>query len=200
MQSQHQKGRSLLLQHVTHRCQSLVVFSVLKLPQQTRLETCEAQPSLCSVESSTCRVASLRQRVKAVAAANRHTVALVEMGHVYSWGCNLQGQLGYGTSDSASNAVPRIVEAMKVGASSIGLNPACQGRHYIASCACRFVQKQTRQCSACHETLGASSRQSLHSYVCRWIKGLRNTSAHTGKALSFLAQPWKGLVPEQHRV
>jgi alpha-tubulin suppressor-like RCC1 family protein len=60
-------------------------------------------------------VASLRQRVKAVAAANRHTVALVEMGHVYSWGCNLQGQLGYGTSDSASNAVPRIVEAMKVG-------------------------------------------------------------------------------------
>jgi len=60
------------------------------------------------------RVASMRQRVIAVAAANRHTVAVVEGGHVYSWGCNLQGQLGYGTSDSASNAVPRIVEAMKV--------------------------------------------------------------------------------------
>ena len=60
-------------------------------------------------------MALLRQRVTAVAAANRHTVALAEGGHAYSWGSNLQGQLGYGTSDSASNAVPRIVEAMKVG-------------------------------------------------------------------------------------
>ena len=59
-------------------------------------------------------MAGMRQRVIAVAAANRHTVAVVEGGHVFSWGCNLLGQLGYGTSDSASNAVPRIVEAMKV--------------------------------------------------------------------------------------
>ncbi|EIE21610.1 RCC1/BLIP-II [Coccomyxa subellipsoidea C-169] len=58
------------------------------------------------------RVTSMRQRVMAVAAANRHTVVLAEGGTVYSWGSNLQGQLGYGTSDSASNAVPRIVEAM----------------------------------------------------------------------------------------
>ena len=65
------------------------------------------------------RVASIKQRVAAVAAANRHTVAVLEGGHVYSWGCNLQGQLGYGTSDSASNAVPRIVEAMKVSFQSI---------------------------------------------------------------------------------
>lgn len=62
-----------------------------------------------------CRVASMKQRVTAVAAANRHTVVVAEGGTVYSWGSNLQGQLGYGTSDSASNAVPRIVEAMKVG-------------------------------------------------------------------------------------
>lgn len=61
-----------------------------------------------------CRVASMKQRVIAVAAANRHTVVVAEGGTVYSWGNNLQGQLGYGTSDSASNAVPRIVEAMKV--------------------------------------------------------------------------------------
>ena len=64
----------------------------------------------------TCRITTLnRQKVAAVAVANRHTVALLEGGTVYSWGSNLQGQLGYGTSDSASNAVPRIVEAMKVG-------------------------------------------------------------------------------------
>ena len=56
-----------------------------------------------------------RQRILDFALANRHTVALLDDGSVYSWGSNLQGQLGYGTSDSASNATPRIVEAMKVG-------------------------------------------------------------------------------------
>ena len=59
-------------------------------------------------------MATLRARVVRVAAANRHTVAVSDAGAVYSWGCNLQGQLGYGTSDSASNAVPRLVEAVKV--------------------------------------------------------------------------------------
>ncbi len=75
------------------------------------------------------RVASIKQRVAAVAAANRHTVAVLEGGHVYSWGCNLQGQLGYGTSDSASNAVPRIVEAMKVSLASVifELSSLCLG-------------------------------------------------------------------------
>ena len=59
-------------------------------------------------------MATLRARVVRVAAANRHTVAVSDAGAVYSWGCNLQGQLGYGTSDSASNAAPRVVEAVKV--------------------------------------------------------------------------------------
>lgn len=57
---------------------------------------------------------SLKQRVVAVAAANRHTAVLTDAGAIFSWGSNDQGQLGYGTSDSASNAVPRQVEAMKV--------------------------------------------------------------------------------------
>ena len=57
----------------------------------------------------------LKQRVLCIAAANKHSVAIVEGGTVFSWGANDQGQLGYGTSDSASNAVPRLVEAMKVG-------------------------------------------------------------------------------------
>ena len=52
--------------------------------------------------------------VASVAAANRHTVVATSDGRVYSWGSNFQGQLGYGTSDSASNATPRAVEAMKV--------------------------------------------------------------------------------------
>lgn len=52
--------------------------------------------------------------VVSVAAANRHTVVATNDGQVFSWGSNLQGQLGYGTSDSASNATPRMVEVLKV--------------------------------------------------------------------------------------
>ena len=50
----------------------------------------------------------------AVAAASKHTAILTDAGAIYSWGSNDQGQLGYGTSDYASNALPRQVEAMKV--------------------------------------------------------------------------------------
>ena len=73
-----------------------------------------ALPIIAAEVAAFCgRVSAMKARVAAVAAANRHTVALAEGGAVYSWGSNLQGQLGYGTSDSASNAVPRIVEATK---------------------------------------------------------------------------------------
>ena len=69
-------------------------------------QTCALPPS--------CRVSALRFRVAAIAAANKHTLALADGGAVFSWGGNGQGQLGYGTSDSAANATPRLVEAMKV--------------------------------------------------------------------------------------
>ncbi|KAL0052945.1 hypothetical protein WJX82_010178 [Trebouxia sp. C0006] len=59
------------------------------------------------------KVTSLKQRVTAVAAANKHTAILTDAGAIFSWGSNDQGQLGYGTSDSASNALPRQVEAMQ---------------------------------------------------------------------------------------
>ena len=68
-----------------------------------------------------------------MAVANRHTVALLEDGCVYSWGCNLQGQLGYGTSDSASNALPRIVEAMKVSPTPIPFLPQIHDHALINS-------------------------------------------------------------------
>lgn len=62
-----------------------------------------------------CRVMAIRhQKVIALAAGNRHTAAIIEGGNVLAWGSNEHGQLGYGTTDSASNATPRIVEAMKV--------------------------------------------------------------------------------------
>lgn len=53
-----------------------------------------------------------------MAAGNKHSLAVLEGGTVFSWGSNSEGQLGYGTSDSASNALPRLVEAMKVGSVS----------------------------------------------------------------------------------
>ncbi|KAK8542910.1 hypothetical protein V6N12_015488 [Hibiscus sabdariffa] len=59
------------------------------------------------------RVSSLKSRIVAVAAANKHTAVVSEFGEVFTWGCNREGQLGYGTSNSASNYTPRIVEYLK---------------------------------------------------------------------------------------
>ena len=59
------------------------------------------------------RVSSLRSKIVAVAAANKHTAVISETGEVYTWGCNREGQLGYGTSNSASNYTPRLVESLK---------------------------------------------------------------------------------------
>ena len=65
------------------------------------------------------KVATLKARVGAVAAANKHSAVLTECGEVYTWGCNSEGQLGYGTSNSASNCIPRLVDYLK-------------GRHMVA--------------------------------------------------------------------
>ncbi|CAI9760915.1 unnamed protein product [Fraxinus pennsylvanica] len=59
------------------------------------------------------RVSSLKSRIVSVAAANKHTAVVSEAGEVYTWGCNKEGQLGYGTSNSASNYIPRVVEYLK---------------------------------------------------------------------------------------
>ncbi|KAM7524345.1 hypothetical protein LguiA_014247 [Lonicera macranthoides] len=59
------------------------------------------------------RVSSLKSRIVAVAAANKHTAVVSESGEVFTWGCNKEGQLGYGTSNSGSNYTPRVVEYLK---------------------------------------------------------------------------------------
>ncbi|KAL3696325.1 hypothetical protein R1sor_010401 [Riccia sorocarpa] len=59
------------------------------------------------------RVNTLRAKVVKVSAANKHNAVLTEAGEVYTWGCNLEGQLGYGTSNSTSNYIPRLVECLK---------------------------------------------------------------------------------------
>lgn len=59
------------------------------------------------------RVSSLRSRIVAVAAANKHTAVVSDLGEVFTWGCNREGQLGYGTSNSASNYTPHVVESLK---------------------------------------------------------------------------------------
>ncbi|KAJ1375892.1 Regulator of chromosome condensation, RCC1 [Sesbania bispinosa] len=59
------------------------------------------------------RVTSLRAKVIAVSAANKHTAVVSDLGEVFTWGCNREGQLGYGTSNSASNYTPRVVESLK---------------------------------------------------------------------------------------
>ncbi|XP_061343337.1 uncharacterized protein LOC133289425 [Gastrolobium bilobum] len=59
------------------------------------------------------RVSSLRTKIVDVAAANKHTAVVSDLGEVFTWGCNREGQLGYGTSNSASNYTPRVVESLK---------------------------------------------------------------------------------------
>lgn len=59
------------------------------------------------------RVTTLKARVVAAAVANKHSAVLTEAGEVFTWGCNREGQLGYGTSNSASNHVPHVVEHLK---------------------------------------------------------------------------------------
>ncbi|KAJ7539741.1 hypothetical protein O6H91_11G107500 [Diphasiastrum complanatum] len=59
------------------------------------------------------RVSALKSRVVAVAAANKHSAVVTEGGDIYSWGCNREGQLGYGTSNSASNYTPHSVDYLK---------------------------------------------------------------------------------------
>ncbi len=71
------------------------------------------------------RVSTLRGRVVAVAAANKHSAVLTEGGEVFTWGCNREGQLGYGTSNSASNYVPHAIEHLK-------------GRNFVAIAAAKY--------------------------------------------------------------
>lgn len=59
------------------------------------------------------RVSSLKSKIVTVAAANKHTAVVSATGEVFTWGCNREGQLGYGTSNSASNYMPRVVEYLK---------------------------------------------------------------------------------------
>ncbi|PWZ28885.1 Inhibitor of Bruton tyrosine kinase [Zea mays] len=59
------------------------------------------------------RVGSLKQRIISVAAANKHSAAVADTGEVLTCGCNKEGQLGYSTSNSASNCIPRMVEYSK---------------------------------------------------------------------------------------
>lgn len=59
------------------------------------------------------RVSLLRSKIVAVAAANKHTAVVSDSGEVFTWGCNKEGQLGYGTSNSASNYTPRVIEYLK---------------------------------------------------------------------------------------
>eukprot|EP00850_Spirogloea_muscicola_P010078 SM000058S18508 [mRNA] locus=s58:213689:220094:- [translate_table: standard] len=59
------------------------------------------------------KVSTLRSRVSLVAASNKHTAVITDGGEVFTWGCNREGQLGYGTCNSASNCTPRVVESLK---------------------------------------------------------------------------------------
>ena len=57
------------------------------------------------------------ERIVMVAAGGRHTVALSEAGHVFTWGDGEDGQLGHG--DRESQRAPRQVEAGRFGGETV---------------------------------------------------------------------------------
>lgn len=75
----------------------------------------EGQLGYASVDTQATprKVTSLKAKIVAVSAANKHTAIVSECGEVFTWGCNKEGQLGYGTSNSASNYSPRLVDYLK---------------------------------------------------------------------------------------
>lgn len=93
----------------------IVLSPVLHLDTYFSLCSAEGQLGYTSVDSQPTprRVSSLKSRIVAVAAANKHTAVVSDLGEVFTWGCNKEGQLGYGTSNSASNYTPRLVEYLK---------------------------------------------------------------------------------------
>lgn len=95
------------------------------------------------------RVSSLKLKIIAVAAANKHTAVVSESGEVFTWGCNREGQLGYGTSNSASNYTPRVVESLK-GKDLVGVVAAKY--HTIVLGADGEVNISTFACSSQHST------------------------------------------------
>lgn len=61
--------------------------------------------------SSPLEVSTLPERIVAVAAGNRHTLALAESGNVWSWGCNQRGQLGLG-KEIEQSAEPKPIASL----------------------------------------------------------------------------------------
>ncbi|XP_010549694.1 PREDICTED: uncharacterized protein LOC104820785 isoform X2 [Tarenaya hassleriana] len=100
----------VLMERSTHGVLEGVV--ALDIPSLT---STEGQLGYTSVDTQPTprRVSTLKVKIVAVAAANKHTAVVSESGEVFTWGCNREGQLGYGTSNSASNYTPRLVDYLK---------------------------------------------------------------------------------------
>ena len=49
------------------------------------------------------------QHVTKASCGQAHSVAVTDTGQVYSWGCNLHGQLGIGATDAPFSNQPKYV-------------------------------------------------------------------------------------------
>jgi len=75
-------------------------------------------------------VGGVRGATVMVAAGNAHTLAVTAHGSLWSWGCNLNGQLGLG--DTANRWVPFLVGGAEDFAGSGVVSVACGDAHSLA--------------------------------------------------------------------
>ncbi|KAL2329553.1 hypothetical protein Fmac_017134 [Flemingia macrophylla] len=89
-------------------------MAIVVAKHHTVIATQEGKLGYLSVDTQPIprRVSSLRLK-NVVVVANNHTAVVSDLGEVFTWGCNREGQLGYRTSNSTSNYTPHVVESLK---------------------------------------------------------------------------------------
>ncbi|XP_043698410.1 uncharacterized protein LOC122649110 [Telopea speciosissima] len=144
------------------------------------------------------RVSSLKPKVIAVAAANKHTAVVSESGEVFTWGCNKEGQLGYGTSNSASNYIPRVVESVKfkrmIGVSTSKYHTIVLGDGEVHTWGHRQVNPRKVDIAKCRNSGPVKFHYFGRSKVVAIAAGMVHSMALTADGSVFY---WNSAYPER---
>ncbi|XP_042491592.1 uncharacterized protein LOC122071323 isoform X2 [Macadamia integrifolia] len=144
------------------------------------------------------RVSSLKPKVIAVSAANKHSAVVSESGQVFTWGCNKEGQLGYGTSNSASNYTPRVVESVKlkhvIGVSTSKYHTIVSGDGEVHTWGHRQVNPRKVDIAKCRNSGSVKFHHFGRSKVVAIAAGMVHSMALTADGSVFY---WNSANPER---